>query len=117
MHVVANGDNLWDIARQYHVSAEALAQTNGLGSHAVLKLGQKLRLPSVSSARAETPGISLASSDSAEEMRYQVQEGDSLWTIARRFNVSVDAMKKWNRLPTSSTPLQPGQRLVINGET
>lgn len=116
-HVVANGDNLWDIARQYHVSAEALAKANGLTARTVLKLGQKLRLPGAASGRGEMPGVSLASADNNDEMRYQVQEGDSLWTISRRFNVSVDALKKWNRLPTSSTALQPGQRLVINGET
>ncbi len=45
VHVVGNGDNLWDIAKRYHVSAEVLAQTNGLTARSVLKLGQKLRLP------------------------------------------------------------------------
>jgi len=117
MHVVANGDNLWDIARHYHVSAEALAQANGLTARTVLKLGQKLRLPGAAGGRGEMPGISLASADNAEATRYQVQEGDSLWTISRRFKVSVDALKKWNRLPTSRTSLQPGQSLVVNGET
>lgn len=117
VHVVGNGDNLWDIAKRYRVSAEALAATNGLNSRTVLKLGQKLRLPGSGGARSELPGVSLASADGADEMRYQVREGDSLWTISRRFNVSVDALKKWNRLPTSSTALQPGQRLVVNGET
>ncbi len=117
VHVVGNGDNLWDIAKRYHVSAEALAASNGLNSRTVLKLGQKLRLPGTAGARSGLPGISLASADSADEMRYQVREGDSLWTISRRFNVSVDALKKWNRLPTSTTALQPGQRLVVNGET
>jgi membrane-bound lytic murein transglycosylase D len=116
VHVVSNGDNLWDIAKRHHVSAEALAQANGLTARSVLKLGQKLRLPSVA-ARGELPGVSLANADTADEPRYQVREGDSLWTISRRFNVSVDALKKWNRLSTDTTPLQPGQRLVINGET
>ncbi|CAN0511066.1 unnamed protein product, partial [Phaeothamnion confervicola] len=45
VHVVASGDNLWDIARRYRVSAEALAQANGVNARTVLKLGQKLRVP------------------------------------------------------------------------
>ena len=63
------------------------------------------------------PGIARASADDTDGMRYQVREGDSLWTISRRFNVSVDALKKWNGLPTSATSLQPGQQLVVNGKT
>lgn len=115
VHVVTSGDNLWDIARHYRVSAEALAQANGVTARTVLKLGQKLRVPGAAGARAEVPGNLLA--DNSDELRYQVQQGDSLWTISRRFNVSVDALKKWNRLPTSTSALQPGQRLVVNGET
>ena len=118
LHVVARGDNLWDVARRYHVDAEALAKANGVTSRTVLKLGQKLRLPVVVAppGQGQRRSMLLASADSAEE-RYRVQQGDSLWTISRRFNVSVDALKKWNRLPASSTPLRPGQRLVVNGET
>ena len=115
VHEVASGDNLWDIARHYRVSAAALAQANGLSARTVLKLGQKLRVPGAASTRAEAATIFLA--DNSDALRYQVQEGDSLWTISRRFNVSVDALKKWNRLPTSTSALQPGQRLVVNGET
>ena len=115
VHLVASGDNLWDIARHYHVSAEALAQANGLTARTVLKLGQKLRVPGAAATRAQAAGILLA--DNTDALRYQVQEGDSLWTISRRFKVSVDALKKWNRLPTSTAALQPGQRLLVNGET
>ena len=115
-HVVTSGDNLWDIARHYHVSPEALAQANGITPRTVLKLGQKLRLPTVTANRAVPDNLNLAAND-AEEQHYQVRAGDSLWTISRRFNVSVDALMKWNRLPAAAGALQPGQRLVVNGET
>ena len=117
VHVVAQGDNLWDIARQYDVSAEALAKANNLTSRTVLKLGQKLRLPGRTAPPEAPHSLVLAAADNVEDMGYRVRQGDSLWTISRRFNVSVDALKKWNRLPTSSAPLRPGQRLVISGET
>ena len=117
VHVVAQGDNLWDIARQYNVDAEALAKTNNLTARTVLKLGQKLRLPARTAPPEESQSLVLAAADNTDDMGYRVRQGDSLWTISRRFNVSVDALKKWNRLPTSSAPLRPGQRLVISGET
>ena len=115
-HVVARGDNLWDVARQYRVSAEALAKANGVTSRTVLKLGQKLRLPRGIAPQTAPRSVLLATAD-IEDLGYRVQQGDSLWTISRRFKVSVDALKKWNRLPTSSAPLRPGQHLVVNGET
>ena len=114
LHVVTAGDNLWDVARHYHVSAQALASANGLSSRSVLKQGQKLRLP----VRNAAPrNLALAAADNVEDLGYRVRQGDSLWTISRRFNVSVDALKKWNRLPSASPSLRPGQRLVVNGET
>lgn len=117
VHVVAQGDNLWDIARQYNVGAEALANTNNLTARTVLKLGQKLRLPGRTAPPEAPQSLVLAAADNTDDMGYRVRQGDSLWTISRRFNVSVDALKKWNRLPTSSAPLRPGQYLVIGGET
>lgn len=116
-HVVTRGDNLWDVARHYHVSAEALAKANGVTSRTVLKLGQKLRLPAGAAAQRARRNMLLASADNAQNIAYRVVHGDSLWTISRRFNVSVDALKKWNRLSSGSASLRPGQRLVVNGET
>lgn len=116
-HVVRGGDNLWDIARRYHLSPEALAEANGLTPRSVLKLGQKLRLPprDRDESNSDAGAGKVALSD--DEVQYQVRQGDSLWTISRRFKVSVDALKKWNRLPAGTPALQPGQRLVVNGET
>lgn len=58
---------------------------------------------STSSAAASVPGVH----------RYRVKKGDTLWAIARNNNVSVDALKKSNRL-TSDT-IYPGQELSIPG--
>jgi len=44
--------------------------------------------------------------------RHTVKRGESLWTIARRYKVTVNDLKKWNRSLNSNT-LQPGQRLVV----
>ncbi|RKH61660.1 LysM peptidoglycan-binding domain-containing protein [Corallococcus llansteffanensis] len=44
---------------------------------------------------------------------YGVQEGDSLWLIANRFQVSVDDMKKWNNLPRRNRTLSLGTLLTV----
>jgi len=43
---------------------------------------------------------------------YQVRQGDSLWTIARKFNLSTKQLKSWNKL--KSNRIHPGIKLKIN---
>jgi len=118
LHVVRAGDNVWDLARHYGVSTAALLGANELGPRTVLRLGQRLHIPaSLSRGRraARLPTVMhLALDDTVG--RYEVQAGDSLWTISRRFKVSVDDLRKWNDLGGGHR-LHPGQRLVIDGET
>lgn len=100
-HVVRSGDNLWELARANGTSVATLASVNGLSPRATLRPGQRLRLPG-SAARAS----------SAAAPHYEVRHGDSLWTISRRFRISVADLKRWNGL-ADDLALQPGQRLVV----
>ena len=95
-HVVASGESLWTIAKRYGRSSTAIAKANGLRLDALLRPGQKLRI------RAD-----------AGSTTYAVEPGDSLWTIARRFRVSIDELRRWNGLPRQQ-PLQPGQSLIVS---
>lgn len=95
-HVVATGESLWAIAKRYGHSSTALAQANGLRPDAILRPGQKLRI------RAALGSTT-----------YAVAPGDSLWTIARRFRVSIEELRRWNDLPRQQ-PLRPGQSLIVS---
>lgn len=98
---VKSGDNLWDIARKHDVAVRDLQRWNRL-SGSSLKVGQALLLQGSTRQVAKT---------SHSPTYYKVRKGDSLYVIAKRFKVELDALKKWN--PTSSRLLKPGQMLTL----
>lgn len=94
-YTVKSGDNLYSIARKYNTSVSEIVRLNNLNGTS-LSIGQKLLIPS-----------SNASSSTA----YTVQKGDSLYSIARKFNTTVDSIKSKNNL--KSNLLNIGQILII----
>ena len=95
---VKSGDTLWSIARNYGVTVTELKEANNLTSNS-LSIGQLLYIP-----KEETEII--------ETEVYTVKSGDTLYSIARKYNISVDELKSLNNL-TSNT-LSIGQKLKIS---
>jgi membrane-bound lytic murein transglycosylase D len=98
-HVVRNGETLEGIAAALHVRANDIAKTNELGADGGADAGDELVVP-VASAVAN-----------AGPQRYGVRRGDTLVTVADRFGVSVEALRRWNHL--SSNTLKPGTSLAV----
>ncbi len=97
-YTVKSGDSLWSIANQYGTSVDAIKQANQLTSN-TLSIGQVLVIPSTTNSTTPSETI------------YTVKSGDSLWSIARDFNVSVNDLKNANQL--TSNLLSIGQKLII----
>lgn len=97
-YVVSAGDTLWAIARKYNVSVDDIKALNNLSSNN-LSIGMILKIPLYSNKQNEETNV------------YVVKSGDSLWSIARMFNSTVDEIKSLNSL--KSNVLRIGQRLVV----
>ncbi|MCQ4258254.1 LysM peptidoglycan-binding domain-containing protein [Stutzerimonas stutzeri] len=97
---VRKGDSLWDIAKSQKVSVHDLQQWNNL-SGSTLKVGQALFLQAAGSNQKAKPAPTY----------YKVKKGDSLYEIAKRFNVQINNLKTWN--PRDSQKLKPGQTLTL----
>ena len=95
---VQSGDTLWGIARRFGITVDELKQANSLTSNS-LAIGQLLYIP-----QEET--------DIVENEIYTVKSGDTLYGIAKKYNLTVDELKKLNNL-TSNT-LSIGQKLIVS---
>ncbi len=118
-HIVRPGDSLWSIARMYRVSVEDLLAWNHLPPGVTLRLKQEIVVwKNQTVAAAEMPPAAApapvrpVSLSSLQRVRYEIQSGDSLWTIARRFKVSVEQLCQWNNMEPRRR-LQPGMKLDI----
>lgn len=96
---VKNGDNLWSIAKKFAVRHKDIARWNGIGIKSLLRPGQQLTIYNKNVAKGTAT-------------QYKVKSGDSLYLIAKRFNVSVKKLTDWNKR-TLRKYLQPGQILKL----
>ncbi len=94
-YTVQRGDTLYQIARRFNTTVDAIKSLNNLTSD-TLQIGQILKIPTI-----ENEGY----------ISYTVQSGDTLYAIARRYNTTVDEIKRLNNL-TSNT-LGIGQVLTL----
>ena len=96
-YTVKSGDSLWSIANKYSTTVNELKSLNNLSSN-ILQVGQILVLPS-------------STNDDNSGNTYTVKLGDSLWSIANKYNTTVNELKSLNNL--SSDVLQIGQVLSV----
>lgn len=113
-HTVKNGDTLYSISRYYNVSQQHLLAANNL-LDSKIAIGQKLYIPIDKSSPLAMLKKSSKQQSTKYIVNYKVREGDSLWSIARKFNVPPHDLLALNNL-TPKTMIRPGDnvQVVIN---
>ncbi|MEK1907758.1 MAG: LysM peptidoglycan-binding domain-containing protein, partial [Pseudomonas sp.] len=112
---VKSGDTLWQIANANGVALKDLQRWNGLTAKSRLSLGQSLDIRGGSGGTGNSVAASKpkAKADKRQAVTYyRVKSGDSMYMIARRFNVDMNNLQRWNPL-SDSTALKPGQTLTL----
>jgi len=104
VYQVKAGDTLWGISRKFNIPISSLLKANGLSEKSVLRVGQKIVLPS-----SGKESVTLAASSSVTHI---VKEGESLWLISRLYGVDMDSIMKANHL-TANSILSIGMKLTI----
>jgi membrane-bound lytic murein transglycosylase D len=137
LHKILPGETVLGLAERYNVPAHLIAGWNDLKDISRIRAGQQLAIytqngddawatagnaasqtkaeqktATRSGAQEQELGDVLPSGESGKEMmNYLVRRGDSLWTIARKFEISVDEIRSWNNL--GGNLIWPGTRLLI----
>jgi membrane-bound lytic murein transglycosylase D len=116
-HVVDKGESIGIIARKYDVSVSDIRDWNNLDSNTIqfgtkLIVGKKYMISS-DNKNNPTKRETIVVNDRNEVKLYYVKKGDSLFSIAKKYNVTASDIKKWNGIKNES--LKPGMKLKING--
>jgi LysM repeat protein len=109
-HEVQPGESFWSISRRYGIALDELADANLDIDPGRLQVGDVLRVPG-DGAQASPAPAPQDGADPPAVRTYEVRPGDTLWGIARRFGVSLDAIRRANDLDGDAVRL--GQTLVI----
>jgi len=114
-HIVRQGETLFSISRQYSITVNQLREWNNLRGNQI-SVGQRLIVsPSGQAPAPQTPTPAPqqppSTSDDATSVRHQVRAGETLFSLSRRYGVTVNDIRSWNNL--SSNLLEVGQVLTI----
>jgi LysM repeat protein len=109
-HRVTAGDTLASVAREYRVTEEALAGANQLRESNSIEGVEGLAIPAAAPvAAAAAAGASAP--PVAHARVYTARRGDTLVTIADRYGVSLNQLRRWNEI--TGTLVRPGRRLYV----
>jgi murein DD-endopeptidase MepM/ murein hydrolase activator NlpD len=113
-HFLAPGETLWELARLYDVAADAIMERNKLSDDDVrsFSIGQALVIPGITPEKAKTSAAQVE----RRGVHYNLTEGETIWDLAKTFEVSVSEIMAANGLTEQDVvKLQEGQRLFIPG--
>lgn len=120
-YTVKKGDTLYSISRKYQITVPELRAANNLSESDVLKEGTKLLIPNadIRNAAALSSGDKGTKSSSgtgtAKVKTYEVQKGDTLYGISRKFGISLAELLSLNSLEPNST-IKVGERIKVYGD-
>jgi membrane-bound lytic murein transglycosylase D len=117
LYVLRKGDTLGKIAQLFSVRTSDLRNWNNIAYPSAITEGETLSVwvpqnhfASASQISREKDAIA-ANLDDGDPQRYTVREGDTLWSISKRFGVDLSDLRRWNK--GTSSHIRPGDELVI----
>ena len=110
-HIVKAGETLYGIAKLYNVTVMDLVGWNDLSLQQGIKPGQRLRLSGEGLATLNESALNKEKTATKEEVFHKVKTSDTLYSIARQYNVTIKEIMEWNEKKDFS--LSVGEKLKI----
>jgi len=119
-HKIKSGETLSHIAVKYNTSVKHLRKVNNIRGNNI-RAGKYIMIPvssknnssyALSSSQRLKATQSIKRGSKSTRINHKVQNGESFWTISRKYNVDMHKLAKWNGMAIRD-PLKKGQKLVI----
>jgi membrane-bound lytic murein transglycosylase D len=114
MHTVAAGETLFSISKKYSITVGQIQKWNNLNNSSI-SLGQKLVVSSLISSSSTLPKPATetpkASASSAGTKYHTVAQGETLYSISRKYDANVGDIKKWNNMADNN--IMVGSKIII----
>jgi len=113
LHTMRRGETVWELSRRYGVEVDMIAAWNDLSDFRKVRAGQQLAIYLPKNSKKRAGDHQQHAARSASESRYYlVKNGDTLWSIAKKFDLTPELIRKWNNL--SGDIIYPGNQLLLN---
>lgn len=109
IYTIKKGDTLWSISNEMGVNIGALSRWNNLHPETKLMPGDRLK---IRVTRGSESSETFQNGNGKREIIYVVKAGDTLWGIAKKYNLGVSDIKKWNNLEGTDR-IYPSDKLKL----
>jgi membrane-bound lytic murein transglycosylase D len=116
-HKVKRGETTASIAHRYGISVNTLLTYNGLSAKKGVRVGQQLKVPLRGGRSAKDTSGEVSQPDKGQNeqiTRYKVKKGDTLSSVAKRFNTSPSEIRRLNNI--KGDVLQAGRIIKVGGQ-
>jgi LysM repeat protein len=119
-HILKQGESLSALAKEYNTSVGDIMRMNGMHADTKLVYGSQIKIPSTKKqanvvVKSNTATVNTAppiAEPSSGEITHIVAKGETLYSISKKYNVSVDQLRAWNKLADDNAKI--GTLLIVN---